>query len=384
MKIKNKHSTKLSEKFPVHITTSTLGDFKAQGLGKTSNISIDSAKMHLSATILSKLNENDRKEILSEFNANVKQEDPRIQRSQIGLDRLNGRYLEFFEFYAANQRESENLKLDRQLVKRGLNYTCHLTLGSFKATGSSIQKPDSAIKNSRRKLAFKIANSLDETSRKDLFDSFISSCPPPSSLNSIKKRIEKANRLPINIVQGNVDEFNDTFQQYIDSHRRVEADKQISSSDTILDNNNLNHYSKEFKNIVKTPIIVPNNLPNLPISTMYTEIIEAIESNQVTIISASTGAGKTTQIPQFLLSRQDPLNPVNVFVTQPRVVAATSVATRVASERNEPLGKSIGYHVRYESKNATSPNGRVSMFIFNISILDYWTSIKNIAIESYS
>ena len=64
------------------------------------------------------------------------------------------------------------------------------------------------------------------------------------------------------------------------------------------------------------------------------------------IISGSTGCGKTTQIPQFILDlHASRRQPVNIVVTQPRRIAAVSVARRVCMEREWPIGKLVGYHV---------------------------------------
>ncbi|KAL7466920.1 hypothetical protein ACHAXS_007198 [Conticribra weissflogii] len=71
--------------------------------------------------------------------------------------------------------------------------------------------------------------------------------------------------------------------------------------------------------------------------------------NQVVILTGDTGCGKSTQVPQFILD--DPaLGPTcNIVITQPRRISAISVAERVASERCQPVGQSVGYSVRLES-----------------------------------
>lgn len=76
---------------------------------------------------------------------------------------------------------------------------------------------------------------------------------------------------------------------------------------------------------------------------------------------AATGSGKTTQIPQLILDdwimRGDGAK-CNVVCTQPRRIAAISVAERVAKERGESLGDSVGYQVRFESK-PPKPDGSI-------------------------
>lgn len=90
----------------------------------------------------------------------------------------------------------------------------------------------------------------------------------------------------------------------------------------------------------------------LPVAAMKRNIMELINEHPVVIIRGNTGCGKTTQIPQFILD--DYINSgqgafCNIVVTQPRRISATSVAERIAVERNEQIGQSVGYSVRFES-----------------------------------
>lgn len=80
--------------------------------------------------------------------------------------------------------------------------------------------------------------------------------------------------------------------------------------------------------------------------------MDTINNNSVVIIRGNTGCGKTTQVCQFILDdyiRSGQGAHCNIVVTQPRRISAVSVADRVANERAEPLGQSIGYSVRFES-----------------------------------
>jgi ATP-dependent RNA helicase A len=90
----------------------------------------------------------------------------------------------------------------------------------------------------------------------------------------------------------------------------------------------------------------------LPVSAQKRLIMEAINENPVVIIRGNTGCGKTTQVCQYILddyiqSGQGAY--CNIVVTQPRRISAVSVADRVSYERNEQLGMSTGYSVRFES-----------------------------------
>ncbi|KAH9746582.1 DExH-box ATP-dependent RNA helicase DExH5 [Citrus sinensis] len=90
---------------------------------------------------------------------------------------------------------------------------------------------------------------------------------------------------------------------------------------------------------------------NLPAYKEKNRLLAAISQNQVVIISGETGCGKTTQVPQFILESE--ITSVrgavcSIICTQPRRISAMSVSERVASERGEKLGESVGYKVRLE------------------------------------
>ena len=76
------------------------------------------------------------------------------------------------------------------------------------------------------------------------------------------------------------------------------------------------------------------------------QVVATIECNQVTVIQGSTGSGKTTQVPQYILDHYADMGKYcNIIVTQPRRIAAMSIAKRVCSERKWDLGTICGYQV---------------------------------------
>ena len=88
---------------------------------------------------------------------------------------------------------------------------------------------------------------------------------------------------------------------------------------------------------------------------MRAEIIKSITDNQVTIISGSTGCGKTTQVPAMVLDElilQNKGASVNMIVTQPRRISAIGVAERIAAERCEKVGGTVGYSIRLDNKKS--------------------------------
>ena len=87
----------------------------------------------------------------------------------------------------------------------------------------------------------------------------------------------------------------------------------------------------------------------LPIIHMEQEIIEKIRKFPVTIICGETGCGKSTQLPRFLLENHLG-DSGKIGITQPRRIAAVTLARRVAEETGLKLGSEIGYQVRYDSQ----------------------------------
>lgn len=86
--------------------------------------------------------------------------------------------------------------------------------------------------------------------------------------------------------------------------------------------------------------------PELPVSQRADDIAAAISANQVTVISGETGSGKTTQIPKICLALGRGIAGM-IGHTQPRRIAARSVAERISDELGTPLGETVGYQVRF-------------------------------------
>jgi HrpA-like RNA helicase len=89
---------------------------------------------------------------------------------------------------------------------------------------------------------------------------------------------------------------------------------------------------------------------SLPVYKYRSELLDAIKEHQVLIVVGETGSGKTTQLPQFLFEDGYTKNGMKIACTQPRRVAAMSVATRVADEMGVRLGQEVGYSIRFEDK----------------------------------
>src|SRR3954447_5790968 len=86
--------------------------------------------------------------------------------------------------------------------------------------------------------------------------------------------------------------------------------------------------------------------PELPVSQQRDALAKAIETNQVVIVAGETGSGKTTQLPKLCLELGRGIRG-QIGHTQPRRLAARTVAERIASELGTPLGETVGYQVRF-------------------------------------
>ena len=95
----------------------------------------------------------------------------------------------------------------------------------------------------------------------------------------------------------------------------------------------------------------------LPVSAARDEIANAVRRSQVVIVSGQTGSGKTTQLPKILLELGRGTHGKQIVHTQPRRIAARTVAERIASEMGVRLGDEVGYQVRFTDES--SPNTRL-------------------------
>jgi len=88
--------------------------------------------------------------------------------------------------------------------------------------------------------------------------------------------------------------------------------------------------------------------PELPVSAARDELARAIASNQVVIVAGATGSGKTTQLPKICLE----LGRERIGHTQPRRIAARSIAERISEELQVELGTVVGYQVRFDDRSS--------------------------------
>jgi len=107
--------------------------------------------------------------------------------------------------------------------------------------------------------------------------------------------------------------------------------------------------------------------PHLPITAKVGEIARALSEHQVVVVAGATGSGKTTQLPKVALGMGRGLEK-RIGLTQPRRIAATSVAARIAEELGSPLGQDVGYKVRFDDR--TSPRTYVKVMTDGILLAE--------------
>ena len=106
----------------------------------------------------------------------------------------------------------------------------------------------------------------------------------------------------------------------------------------------------------RTDMSIKDQRESLPVFRFRKQLIEAVHSNQLLVVVGDTGSGKTTQLTQYL-AEAGFANHGMIGCTQPRRVAAMSVAKRVAEEVGCTLGHEVGYTIRFEDR--TSPETRI-------------------------
>ncbi|CAH8452186.1 unnamed protein product [Schistosoma turkestanicum] len=166
-----------------------------------------------------------------------------------------------------------------------------------------------------------------------------------------------------------------------------DPDQMLITKERLARNPDIDHeLNLSMKSCMSSPayLKISESRCKLPAYQFKEDIVSAIRDNQVVIISGETGCGKTTQVPQFILEDQvlsGNGSITRIIVTQPRRISAISVAERVATERGQSIGSSVGYQVRLERRYPQRPHASV-MFCTTGIILQWFRSdplLKNIS-----
>ena len=123
----------------------------------------------------------------------------------------------------------------------------------------------------------------------------------------------------------------------------------------------------ERSQLARAPLKAISFPEELPVSARRAEIARAIEAHQVVIICGETGSGKTTQLPKICLTLGRGGDRL-IGHTQPRRIAASSVARRIAQELDTPLGQMVGYKVRFTDQ--TQPGASIKLMTDGILLAE--------------
>ncbi|CAN8101731.1 unnamed protein product [Discula destructiva] len=113
----------------------------------------------------------------------------------------------------------------------------------------------------------------------------------------------------------------------------------------------------------ETPASIVEARARLPVASYTRELIELVDNNVYSIFIGATGSGKTTQVPRIIFEEWCRLGrgaECNILCTQPRVIAATSVADRVGDELGPSLKGRVGFHVRNNSRIPSPRDGSIT------------------------
>eukprot|EP00252_Welwitschia_mirabilis_P022645 TRINITY_DN6191_c0_g1_i1.p1 TRINITY_DN6191_c0_g1~~TRINITY_DN6191_c0_g1_i1.p1 ORF type:complete len:1460 (-),score=349.95 TRINITY_DN6191_c0_g1_i1:511-4890(-) len=162
-----------------------------------------------------------------------------------------------------------------------------------------------------------------------------------------------------------ISQYDETLSEYVSSFQeRSNSDKEAESY----------HLKKSFekkKQNVKYKVMLKAR-KTLPIAELKEELLQSVKENDVIVVSGETGSGKTTQVPQYILDEMIESGRggfCNVICTQPRRIAAISVAERVAEERCEPSPGARGSLVGYQVRLVNSWNSETRLMFCTTGIL---------------
>ena len=160
-----------------------------------------------------------------------------------------------------------------------------------------------------------------------------------SSTNEFKDTVEQWQDSQISKALKHSEMKQDSYELILDEEVEFESFSEIEEEEEAKTIKN----KREEKNIS-----ILETRKSLPVFSYREELLQAVEDYQTIIVVGETGSGKTTQIPQYLVEAGYTNEGKIIGCTQPRRVAAMSVAARVSEEMNTKIGHEVGYSIRFE------------------------------------
>lgn len=150
-----------------------------------------------------------------------------------------------------------------------------------------------------------------------------------------------------------IKDIDDSKNPYL-AHKNTESSEEIARNDpATLENGPKNFFTG--KPFGKNYFTILESRRKLPVNSQRSEFLQLVRDYQIVLLVGETGSGKTTQIPQYLCYDMLPQKKGKMIAcTQPRRVAAMSVARRVSEEMDVTLGEHVGYSIRFEDCTSES------------------------------
>ena len=219
--------------------------------------------------------------------------------------------IDLVQRYSFKQEEPEYQRRNKKTKRNNIN------INDFKETSESLWE-----KEQRKKALHKYSNNNNTNSR-NKYDILIE-----NQMEFVKQDLLESENVPL--IKDNKENF-----------RLKDVNNFINERDYKIGTNNL----LEKERLKKEKLIQEKK--NLPLYEYKEKILELIKNKKIIIIEGETGSGKTTQIPQYLYENGY-CNNKKICITQPRRVAAMSVALRVSYEMGVKCGHEVGYAIRFE------------------------------------
>lgn len=288
----------------------------------------------------------------------------------------HSKLLRFFNLLYGEQELSPVTTFTRERLANGSQfYHCELQLGDITCTGTGVNR----FEAQRAAMDNGVSELLLYEGRLQALQAFIDAHPsiapesvpsaalPQNLVNHLRKRLrpivlrqeEEAARVAAVSADTGVDQQSRKEEENADDrnlNQEEQALLQLRQRAFAADS----HYSGRMREALAALRRHPTYLTNfharrstLAMATVQQRVLDAIDHHRITVVSGTTGCGKTTQVPQYILDHeieQGRGGSCNILVTQPRRLSSFSVAERIASERLSSVGKDVGYAVRLDAR----------------------------------
>ncbi|KPI86459.1 ATP-dependent RNA helicase-like protein [Leptomonas seymouri] len=287
------------------------------------------------------------------------------------LQPLHGKLLRFFNLLFGEQERSPTTTFTRETAANGsVVYHCQLTMGDITCTGRGVNR----FEAERNAMDDSVAELLLFDERLQALRSFVEAYP------SISPESVPSAALPRGLVEQLRQQLKPVAQRQIASREKKRAGASAcegaeneggGSSNLNLEEQALLRLSarafaadplygvrmqEALLALRQHPTYLSQFHPRrstLAMERVRQLVLDAVQHHRVTVICGTTGCGKTTQVPQYILDHeieQGRGGTCNILVTQPRRLSSFSVADRIAHERLSVVGKDVGYAVRLDAR----------------------------------